>query len=179
MDLSNSEVSASQAIRQPSFAVACRPREACRGFSTLELVIGLAVAAIAVTLATPSLTNMVKNSRLTATTNALVTAFNYARTEAINRNANMTVVSNNGSDWSQGWEVQDQDGNMLRSFAPVRSDVTMDSNGAIGAFTFGSGGRLIPSTDSISICDDRVGETGRTLAVGVRGRIAVSDLQCE
>lgn len=78
----------------------------CRGFTLVELMITLTIAAILAFLAIPSLTAYKRNAELTAATNTLLAAINAARGEAMKRGMNTLVVpTNNGTDWNTGWVV--------------------------------------------------------------------------
>ena len=54
-------------------------RAQSRGFTLVELLVTLAVAAILLALATPSFADLLRANRLAAANNALVTALNVAR----------------------------------------------------------------------------------------------------
>ena len=56
-----------------------------RGFTLVELVVALAVAAILITMAYPSFRDSVKNNRQVSVNNASVGALHYARSEAVKR----------------------------------------------------------------------------------------------
>lgn len=78
------------------------------GFTLVELMITLAVAAILATAAVPSFISMIASNRVTSASNELVTALNLAKSEAV-RSGRDTLLckSNNGVDcggaWSNGW----------------------------------------------------------------------------
>ena len=55
------------------------------GMTLVELMVTLAVAAILVSAALPSLSDMAANNRLSALNNQLVSSLNYARSEAVKR----------------------------------------------------------------------------------------------
>lgn len=69
---------------------------AARGFTIIELMITLVVAAILLAIAIPSFNYLTVSSKLTTTANTLVNALGIARSEAIKRNANV-VVGTDGS----------------------------------------------------------------------------------
>lgn len=78
----------------------------------IELMVGIVILAILLAVAVPSFQSAVASSRLTTTTNDLVSALSAARSEAIRRGSRVTVCkSSNGTqcttagDWSQGWIV--------------------------------------------------------------------------
>lgn len=75
------------------------------GFTLIELMVTLAVAAVMLTLAAPSLVAFMRNSELTAQANGLVAALNTARTEAMKRGLNAVIVPRDRQSWTSGWRV--------------------------------------------------------------------------
>ena len=57
------------------------------GFTLIELMVAIAVAAILITLATPSFRLLIQNNRISGAANDFVSVFNLARAEAIKRGA--------------------------------------------------------------------------------------------
>ncbi len=83
-----------------------------RGFTLLELIVTVLLAAILITLGVPAFRSMILSNRLTAQTNSLVTVLTLARSEAVRRGTDVwacgKVDSGNGGkvDWSSGVEVR-------------------------------------------------------------------------
>lgn len=82
------------------------------GFTLVELMVTIAIVAIALAIALPSFTQFVRTNELTGTRDKLIASFQYARTEAVNRNADIALCPStdsatctNGSDWADGWIV--------------------------------------------------------------------------
>jgi len=75
------------------------------GFTLIELMVTLTVAAVMLTLAAPNFVAFMRNSELTAQANGLVAALNTARTEAMKRGLNAMVVPRDGVAWTSGWRV--------------------------------------------------------------------------
>lgn len=77
----------------------CRP---IRGFTLVELMVTVAVAAILIAIAVPSFSRMIASNRLSTAADEIVGAINTARQEAIKRNADVQFCSdlaaNNTSD---------------------------------------------------------------------------------
>ena len=74
------------------------------GFTLIELMVTLAMVAILMTVAVPSLTTFQRNSELTSFSNSLLSGINAARGEAMKRGRNAMVVPKDG-DWNKGWTV--------------------------------------------------------------------------
>lgn len=90
------------------------------GFTLLELMITLAVLAILVTIALPSFTAMIARNQITAAGNELIAALQFARHEAVRRNAAVQVCgSSDGQACSdagwQNWIVRTGSGTVLRT----------------------------------------------------------------
>ncbi|PKO60936.1 MAG: type IV fimbrial biogenesis protein FimT [Betaproteobacteria bacterium HGW-Betaproteobacteria-18] len=102
-------------------------RSVSAGFTLIELMVVLAVAAILQTLAAPALSGMVNSMRLTAAVNSLFTSLLLARSEAIKRNARAVVCKSASGDaciatggWEQGWIVfHDANNNAKRDAGEV------------------------------------------------------------
>ena len=75
-----------------------------RGFTLIELMAAIAVAAILIAIGVPSYQQFVAGQRLRAAVSALNYTLLYARSEAIKRNADV-VVAPAGNCWQSGWTV--------------------------------------------------------------------------
>ena len=81
-------------------------RSRLRGFTLVELVVTIAIAAILMMFAAPSFVNFRRNSELTSTTNTLTASLNAARSEAMKYGTFAMVVPQNNTDgWKSGWRV--------------------------------------------------------------------------
>lgn len=96
------------------------PKTKNKGFTLIELMVTVSIAAILLSIAVPSFKTMFKNNRITAGTNEFVAALILARSEALKRNNNVSVCSSSdqqtcsgNADFATGWIVFmdcDQDG---------------------------------------------------------------------
>lgn len=76
------------------------------GFTLIEMMVTVAVAAILLTIAIPSFTHMIEQNRLKSTAETLYADLRFARSEAIKRNRTVRVSFYvNGSDWCYGLKV--------------------------------------------------------------------------
>jgi len=76
-----------------------------RGFTLIELMVTLALVAILMAVAVPSLTTFQRNAQLTSFSNTMLASMNAARGEAMKRGRYAMVVPADGTNWSSGWIV--------------------------------------------------------------------------
>lgn len=123
-------------------------RRHARGFTLVELMITLAVAAILLVIAVPSFQNMIASNRLITTANELVGAINVARMEAIKRNNSTQFCSN------------------------TTANNTGDTLGAAcSAITPSSGAVVVQTGGNPATVQVRAGAAGLTLPVQLHGDI--------
>jgi prepilin-type N-terminal cleavage/methylation domain-containing protein len=79
-----------------------------RGFTLIELMVTMAVLVILITIGVPSFNDLVQNQRVKTAVSELHSSLIFARSEAIKRNAEVTITRN-GASWSNGWNVQTSD----------------------------------------------------------------------
>lgn len=90
-----------------------RAYERQAGMTIVELLIVVAIAAILATIAAPSFSTFVNNTRLTTTLSQLSSDLNRARLEAIKRNSWVLFCVRDaagtscgtGTDWKNGWVI--------------------------------------------------------------------------
>lgn len=77
------------------------------GFTLIEMMIVLVIAAILLAVGVPSFRSLIQNQRITSTANELFAAVNLTRSEALQRGVQVRLVPADaiGSDWTQGWLV--------------------------------------------------------------------------
>src|SRR4051812_15624251 len=87
----------------PSPAPAQRP---VRGFTTVELLVTVAIMAIFAGIALPSYKQIIARQRVRSASADLYTQLIQARSEAIKRNQNVSIVPAS-THWESGWRVPD------------------------------------------------------------------------
>lgn len=154
------------------------------GFTIVELMVTLAVAAILMGYALPAFNDFLRQRTLTASANDFVLAVTYARSEAARRGEAVSVVAlgaDEDNEWGEGFEVVvDSTAEVLRSFDPVE-DATFDAeDGLDGEFqlTFNARGMMITgAAGEVALCHpDSV--RGRVVDISAVGRPDVEELDC-
>lgn len=75
-----------------------------RGFTLVELLIGVVILSILVAIAAPAFNDALATQRLRAATNELRMSISHARSEAVKRNVTTDLVLvQRDSSWSNGW----------------------------------------------------------------------------
>lgn len=72
-------------------------RKCAKGFTVVELMIALGVAAILLVIAVPNFANAINSNRLKTTANALIGSLNTARMAAVQRNVGVQFCSNSAT----------------------------------------------------------------------------------
>jgi len=76
-------------------------QSAGRGFSLIELMVTVAVLAVGLALAAPSLSTQIANYRLRSAAEGVLNGLNYARAEAVRRNSNVSfTLDASGAGWT-------------------------------------------------------------------------------
>ena len=156
------------------------------GFTLYELMVTLAVAAIIISFGVPSFQSLVQDNRAVTHTNDLVTALNYARSEATRRGAPIDVCASTdgaacsgANDWTVGWIVRTPAGEVLRIW-PERSGGAGVLGANVATIQFqarGSlpGGAAPQFAMQLPYCK---GNGRRNITVNAAGRTAVNRVAC-
>lgn len=148
-----------------------------RGFTVLELMVVLAIAAILVSMAVPSFLDGIKNNRLTTINNEFFASLNLARSEAIKRGVSITVrkVDDNSAtnlgataNWEDGWDVftdADSDGNfeagdtLIKTYQALPANFTLRGDTNFDNFVNFASTGLSNNTGNFTLCDSSDGNT--------------------
>jgi len=112
------------------------------GFTLVELLVSVSISCVLLTQAIPAFIDYVRGNRLATQTHHFVSAVNFARTEAINRNMQVIICVRSGSScdnsnyWEQGWIIfydpngntQVDNGEVVRVFEPLKTGFSLQPN---------------------------------------------------
>jgi type IV fimbrial biogenesis protein FimT len=178
-----------------------RSSAATRGFTFVEMMVTIAIVAIMMALAAPAMHQFVTQKAVSSSSDELVSALRFARSEALKRSSPVTVCAGNGkvtdadaacsTDWKQGWIVfadRDSDGKftsgtdlLLRVEQPLSGQVSaLVTDGAKGYTKFASTGiRIDLDTTSFTFkpnlkgTDANFDKYTRVVCVNAQGRVNV------
>jgi type IV fimbrial biogenesis protein FimT len=155
-----------------------------RGFTLVDVLVTTGVLGVLAGLAVPAYSNLMESDRRIAELNSLVASLNYARAEAVKRNATLTVCPSTngtscsgGTDWSRGWVVVDSNtaGVPLQSAPALTAGTTLSVTGSAKGLTFESTGRVMPMVGTtVTMCDARGAAHAREIEVSSTGRVAAA-----
>ena len=145
-----------------------------RGFTLIEVMMAVAVAAILVSLAAPSFVRLVADQRAKAAATDLVTAMNVTRSEAIKHNSSVTLQPKAGG-WANGWQVKDPDGGADLLDANATG---VPITGGPASVSYGAGGRLVGAGAAPSFTIGEDGMPQRCLSVDLSGRPHIKPSAC-
>lgn len=161
-----------------------------QGFTLLELMTAIGVAAILMAVAIPNLTTFKLNAQRSAAMNQMVSGIHFARNTAVTRNARVTVCASEdsatcggSSDWEDGWiafvdndsdQTVDVGETVLRT-SEAMEGATVTSANFTRSFMFRPNGRIMSNSiatnsGDFTICDKRGAGEARVLIVDIAGR---------
>ncbi len=166
------------------------------GFTLVELMASLLVAAILLTVGVPAFTTMIKNQRVTGFANDLVMSLNLARSDAVTSGSYVTVCRstdgancNHGVNWEDGWMVfRDDDGDGIfdlsddeilrvnQSFAEKNMSLLLVKDKSTDPSYIQYKPSALPvKVLSFGLCDNDKDVNGRTISVGRTGKISIAE----
>jgi len=170
-----------------------------KGFTLVELMITIGIASVLLVLAAPNFRAIIQNNQMVSQINELQASLNLARSEAIKRNASVTLCETktgtgcggHTSHWHHGWMVfvdNDSDGvvddgeTVLRvhnQLSGKKTKLIFDKTRVMYA---SSGITRSNSDGTFVLCDKRGTDSVRGLKIGLTGRprltTAEDDLEC-
>ncbi len=182
-------------IQHPRHRTGYRLPGAQSGFTLIELMVTMSIAAILLTVAVPSFQTTIANNRLATQTNNLVTGVNIARSEAVKRVTSVILCSSTnpnataptcigaGNTWSSGWIIfvngtGDTDASqfaaatdtLIKVGQAASGNITIRATTNLNRFTYLAAGINSGATADFAICDDRGENIGRQIRISPTGR---------
>ena len=150
-----------------------------RGFTLIEMMIAITLMAILMAIAVPSFKDASLGSQLRSMANELVASAALARSEAIKRNAVVTLcVSSNGQtcgagDWDQGWIVS-QGGTVIQHQSAAATGFNITESGGLDGLRFQPiGAGSTPATFTVCRAAPSIGAHERVVTITTTGRASV------
>lgn len=160
------------------------------GFTLIELMITIAIAAILLALAAPGFRDLLLNNRIATQNNDLISDLALARSEAAKRGGRVTICTSSdgatctNSNWDEGrilfvdaspYGAVGTGDTILRVREKLANNNTLTSS----AFTntnyiqyFSSG--IADSSGSFKLCDSRTGAHGNSISISNTGRASTT-----
>lgn len=181
----------------------CSPSRANSGFTLIELMTVLTVAAILAFIAVPAMGTFIRNARIVAQTNDFLADLAYARSEAIKRHASVAICKSSdtttaspptcdaaGDNWGTGRlvfvdadsdGVRDTDDEILRVRDPLEGGNTLNGGANVAASIVFKGTGITtlgapanPGDNAFALCDEGDTKRGRAIDINVAGRPTLS-----
>lgn len=144
----------------------CQLRMTNSGFTLIELMVTIAVLAILMSIASPSISNQLANQRAKSTTATLANALKEAKIESVLRRQDMTVVYDNKGSAEGTIEVTDATTKVIASY---QYDAKSTIEPAVNSIVFKPSKTATAVT--YTICDSNTAVSPRQVAVSAIGGI--------
>ncbi len=144
------------------------------GFTLTELLLVIAVFAILMGIALPNLSTFIINQRVKNTSFEIYSSLVQTRSEAITRNASVTMAPVTVGDWTSGWSVTAPDGTVLRNQAAL-PNITLTGPPDV---IYNGSGRLASGVAASFELTSSSTSTARCIAIDMSGRPATKATTC-
>lgn len=159
-----------------------------QGFTLIELLVAIALVAILATVAVPSFQSTMVRNQLTTGFNQMLTGIHYARSEAVKRREEVTLVMSSGGD-GDGWKLEvwkgdgstavscPADADCLKAIDESDAPISVSTIPVSGKVTFNQLGRSSISCPlgtpcSISLEHESLTGSPETLSINALGNVS-------
>ncbi|ANI18354.1 peptidase [Pseudomonas citronellolis] len=153
------------------------------GFTLIELMFTIVILAILISIAAPSFTSSIRDSRIATASTELQGALQLARSEAVMRRSNVILCRRNsagdncenGTDWSTGWLIRQSGGDIIKVW---QSDSNLSISGPNTGVTFQGNGLSTAAANFAITQSSCTGQQKRTISVLVTGAAKLDKKDC-
>lgn len=153
-----------------------------KGFTLIELMITVTLMSILLTIGLPSFQSVMASSRLTSSANAMISALQLARFEALKQQKNIIITKK--TNWGDGWivfadingdNVQDSTEKTIASFDAISSTIKIKAVSTYTNRLYYNGSGRVNVGGSFLFCSPATGTATefRKVIVAATGRIRV------
>jgi type IV fimbrial biogenesis protein FimT len=151
-----------------------KARMKSRGFTLIELMVVIAIAAVMIAIAVPSFQNYAASQRVRSAAADLTMALNFARSEAVKRNGEVSV-SKLATQWNEGWSVKSGATTLKEYSAP--DGVAITASNTVTP-TYNRDGRLGVSAVNFTVAASNGTTTSRCVKVATSGKASNTSGGC-
>ena len=140
-----------------------------KGFTLIELLVVIAIMSMTLAIGLPSFQSIIASTRLTSATNAMVSALQLARTEALKQHKPVYVKKN--ATWESGWNVfvDGKEAEPFAKFDALNTTLSVTPSRYTNYVNYSANGR-VNSAGSFTFC---LGTDARKVIIAATGRIRV------
>ncbi len=157
-----------------------------KGFTLTELLMVLIIISVTLAIGLPNVQSLIISSRLTSSANAMVSALQLARFEALKQQKNVVIANKNGQ-WENGWIVfidekkgsqapnnqLDTNEFILANFDALHSSLTVKFPTAYKNYVYYDKYGQINVNGTFSFCSSSVLQDFRSVVIASTGRVHV------
>ena len=153
-----------------------------KGFTLTELLMALVIISVTLAIGLPNFQSLIISSRLTSSANAMVSALQLARFEALKQQKNVVIANKNGQ-WANGWIVfidekmqnnQLDDGeSVLVSFDALHSSLVVKIPTSYKNYVYYNKYGRINDNGTFSFCSSSVLDDFRSVVIALTGRVHI------
>ena len=157
-----------------------------KGFTLTELLMVLIIISVTLAIGLPNFQSLIISSRLTSSANAMVSALQLARFEALKQQKNVVIANKNGQ-WENGWIVfidekkgsqapnnqLDSNEFMLANFDALHSSLVVKIPTSYKNYVYYDKYGRINDNGTFSFCSSSVLDDFRSVVIALTGRVHI------